>query len=371
MNEDRAIHLARTFGCKVGSMPFTYLGLPLGTTKPTIQDFFPLLNKIEKRLCGVGKFLSYHGRLILINSVFTALPIFYMCCLKIPPQVIKQINVFRKHCLWSKGDINRRGSCLVAWETTCKPKDEGGLGIIDIKNQNSALLLKFLDKFYHKDDTPWVDLTWSKLYSNHQTPPQARSPVGSFWWKDIINLFEDFQALSSSKPNKGDTILFWSLTLSDQNQSLKDLFPQLYSFTKKAKCSLQFFTEHDASRLFNLPLSQQAAAQLEEVMNLLEQAEIDDELNDTWVSTKFSSRKAYKQLQEHATASPLFSWLWKSSNTGKQKFFFWLLLRDRLNTRNLLKRKQAFTFSSNVNLAKPAGTTSQSAGTSDSNHWIW
>jgi hypothetical protein len=285
MNEDRAIHLARTFGCKVGSMPFTYLGLPLGTTKPTIQDFFPLLNKIEKRLCGVGKFLSYHGRLILINSVFTALPIFYMCCLKIPPQVIKQIDVFRKHCLWSKGYINRRGSCLVAWETACKPKDEGGLGIIDIKNQNSALLLKFLDKFYHKDDTPWVDLTWSKLYSNHQTPPQARSPVGSFWWKDIINLFEDFQALSSCKPNKGDTILFWSLTLSDQNQSLKDLFPQLYSFTKKAKCSLQFFTEHDASRLFNLPLSQQAAAQLEEVMNLLEQAEIDDELNDTWVYT--------------------------------------------------------------------------------------
>jgi hypothetical protein len=29
MNQDRATHLARTFGCTVGTVPFTYLGLPL------------------------------------------------------------------------------------------------------------------------------------------------------------------------------------------------------------------------------------------------------------------------------------------------------------------------------------------------------
>jgi hypothetical protein len=41
MNESRATHLSRTFGCQVGNMPFTYLGLPLGTTKPNIQDTLP------------------------------------------------------------------------------------------------------------------------------------------------------------------------------------------------------------------------------------------------------------------------------------------------------------------------------------------
>jgi hypothetical protein len=35
---------------------------------------------------------------------------------------------------------------------------------------------------------------------------------------------------------------------------------------------------------------------------------------------------------------PLFSWLWSFENFGKHKFF-WLLLKDRLNTRNLLRRK--------------------------------
>ena len=31
MGSERATHLANTFGCQVGDMPFTYLGLPLGT----------------------------------------------------------------------------------------------------------------------------------------------------------------------------------------------------------------------------------------------------------------------------------------------------------------------------------------------------
>jgi hypothetical protein len=156
MTDARAYHIAGLFGCKIGSLPFTYLGLPLGTTKPSLEEYSPLLTRIERRITGISKFLSYHGRLILVNSVLSALPTFYMCSLKIPPQIIKQIDVYRKHCLWIKGDITRKGTCLVAWETACKPKDQGGLGIIDIKSQNNALLLKFLDKFYNKAEIPWV-----------------------------------------------------------------------------------------------------------------------------------------------------------------------------------------------------------------------
>lgn len=34
-----------------------------------------------------------------------------------------------------------------------------------------------------------------------------------------------------------------------------------------------------------------------------------------------------------------FKWLWKSSCQNKRKIFFWLLLKDQLNTRALLKCK--------------------------------
>jgi len=258
MNDSRATHLANTFGCKVGDMPFTYLGLPLGTTKPSLIEFTPLLSKIETRLSGISKFLSYNGRLILVNSVFSALSTFYMWSLKIPPQVIKQIDIFRKHCLWSKGDINRRGSCLVAWEFACKPKDQGGLGIIDIQSQNEALLMKFLDKFYNNHDIPWVKLTWSAFYSNNQTPPQARSPIGSFWWKDILKLFRKFQNLAICSAHRGNTIMFWSDNWT--GQLLKTQFPELFSFTRKPKCSISYFLNQEDDRLISLPLSQLAAA---------------------------------------------------------------------------------------------------------------
>lgn len=74
MTQDRAVHLARTIGCKVGSIPFTYLGLPLGTTKPTVDEFIPILIRIEKRLMGLNKLLSYSRRLVMVNSLLTALP---------------------------------------------------------------------------------------------------------------------------------------------------------------------------------------------------------------------------------------------------------------------------------------------------------
>jgi hypothetical protein len=35
----------------------------------------------------------------------------------------------------------------------------------------------------------------------------------------------------------------------------------------------------------------------------------------------------------------IFTSIWESSCQAKHKFFFWLLLHDRLNTRNLLRRK--------------------------------
>jgi hypothetical protein len=36
-----------------------------------------------------------------------------------------------------------------------KPKDKGGLGVINLWLQNDALLLKQLSKFYNKEDIPW------------------------------------------------------------------------------------------------------------------------------------------------------------------------------------------------------------------------
>ena len=147
---------------------------------------------------------------------------------------------------------------MAAWDIACKPKDQGGLGNIDIQKQNDALLMKFLDMFYNCADVPWVTLTWSHFYSNIQTPPDARSPVGSFWWKDIMRLFEIFQSLTPCYPNKSNSVLFWSDIWVEQ--SMKDKYPQLFSFARKPKCSVRFYLNQTLDRIFSLPLFQLAAA---------------------------------------------------------------------------------------------------------------
>jgi hypothetical protein len=87
--------LSRTFNCQTGSVPFTYLGLPLGLSKSRIHHFLPLIQRIERRLSCTSTFLSQAGRLELVNSVFSALLTFLMCTLKIPASTIKQIDAYR------------------------------------------------------------------------------------------------------------------------------------------------------------------------------------------------------------------------------------------------------------------------------------
>jgi hypothetical protein len=100
LDHQKVVHLAAVFGCRIGTFPFTYLGPPLGITKPTIKDYLPLINIIERRLNSTNLWLSLAGRLTLINSTFFAMPIFAMCTPKLPAAVIKNIDQIRRICLW-------------------------------------------------------------------------------------------------------------------------------------------------------------------------------------------------------------------------------------------------------------------------------
>jgi len=156
--------LAAAFGCQIASMPFTYLGLPMGTTKPRLEDLSPLMDRIERKLISYSNFLSYSGRLQMINSAITPITTYAMCSIKLPIGVIDNIDRVRKQCLWRGNDVTKKGGHLVAWPTVQKPKSKGGLGVINLKLQNDALLLKKFHKFYTKKDIPWINMIWFRYY---------------------------------------------------------------------------------------------------------------------------------------------------------------------------------------------------------------
>jgi hypothetical protein len=76
--------LANDFGCKIEALPFTYLGLPLGTTRPSVDDIMSLVSRLDERLSGISSIMTYTGRLTLLKSTLNAIPMYAMCVLKIP-----------------------------------------------------------------------------------------------------------------------------------------------------------------------------------------------------------------------------------------------------------------------------------------------
>jgi len=67
------------FGCKLGSYPFRYVGIPMHFRKLSNNDWKIIEDRIEKRLSGwKGNLLSIGGRLVLINSILSSLPMFML-----------------------------------------------------------------------------------------------------------------------------------------------------------------------------------------------------------------------------------------------------------------------------------------------------
>jgi hypothetical protein len=146
---ERANALAAEIGCRGGVMSFTYLGLPMGTTRPTVEDLMPMVCAVERRLSSTALWLTYGGRLTYVNSVITPLVTFAMCTLKIPIKIFEFCDRARRHCLWRKMvDGEEKCHSLASWEMVCQPKIKGGLSVMNLKVQKQALLIKLMDKFY-------------------------------------------------------------------------------------------------------------------------------------------------------------------------------------------------------------------------------
>ena len=70
--------LAKILGCRVGSLPMTYLGMPLGVSHKSSPIWNPILDKIERKLPGWKKlYSSKGGRLTLLKSTLSSLPTYF------------------------------------------------------------------------------------------------------------------------------------------------------------------------------------------------------------------------------------------------------------------------------------------------------
>ena len=66
--------LAFVLGCKVGDLPTSYLGLPLGAPSNSLVVWVGVEHRFHKRLALWKKYISKGGRLTLIQSTLSSLP---------------------------------------------------------------------------------------------------------------------------------------------------------------------------------------------------------------------------------------------------------------------------------------------------------
>jgi hypothetical protein len=136
--KDQEVFYSQLFGCEIGKYPFRYLGLPMNTRKLNNKDWQTIGNRIEKRLSGwKGKMLTVGGRLVLINSVLSSLPMFMMSFFELSRGVLEKIDYFRSRFYW-QNDQHKWKYRLAKWEILCHPKSQGGLGIQNLDIQTSA-----------------------------------------------------------------------------------------------------------------------------------------------------------------------------------------------------------------------------------------
>ncbi|XP_074277785.1 uncharacterized protein LOC141601405 [Silene latifolia] len=179
---------ASTTGLKIGKLPFKYLGVPISAKKLSVLDCNILVERIVDRIRALGaKKLSYAGRLVLIKSVLGTLHSYWARIYIIPSSIMAKIESTCRSFLW-KGDAHSHSNALVSWKQVCLPKEQGGLGVCDIRRWNVAAVGKYVWWVMDKKDHLWVKWVHCTYLKSVPWTDYTPSQSSSWAWKRICRV---------------------------------------------------------------------------------------------------------------------------------------------------------------------------------------
>ncbi|GJT75675.1 putative RNA-directed DNA polymerase, eukaryota, reverse transcriptase zinc-binding domain protein [Tanacetum coccineum] len=139
VSEENLEAMAILAGCLAGSLPFTYLGLPIGKNMKLTDSWCVIVDKFKSKLSSwKANLLSIGGCLTLIKLVLGSLGIFYFSIFRAPELTFNILERLRARFFWGGHD------------------DQGGLGVGSLKAFNLALLQKWRWRLVNKPELLWV-----------------------------------------------------------------------------------------------------------------------------------------------------------------------------------------------------------------------
>ncbi|KAL0289058.1 UNVERIFIED_CONTAM: hypothetical protein Scaly_2713200 [Sesamum calycinum] len=254
-------------GFQEGTLPIKYLGIPLTSSRLTMSDCRPLIDKVEARLAGWNhQNLSYAGRLQLIKSVLSTLHMYWASAFILPKGILKILEKKMRRFLW-----HGSGNAKVAWEQICKPKQEGGLGIRSLMIMNQALMLKQLWRLIQNDGTSiWVE--WIQRHRLRQSTIWTfNGATGSWGWKKLLKLRPLLQRGVIYKVGDGSSFSLWQdvwhergpLCLTFPRGPVITVISPLSSVLQRNQWSWPASTDADIAEIISqLPPTQPSAADM-------------------------------------------------------------------------------------------------------------
>jgi hypothetical protein len=329
------------FGCNIGNYPFRYLGIPMHHRQLLNSEWRKVEERFEQKLsCWKAKYLSYGGRLVLLNSVLSSLPMFMMSFFEIPKGVLKKLDYFRSRFFW-QGSSNKHKYRLARWDILCRPKDQGGLGILDLHLQNKCLLAKWIVNLLNTSGT-WQTLLKNKYLNSKTLTQVSAKPTDSHFWRGLLSIKDVVLANGSFNIKDGTSTRFWDDTWVG-GKPFKDRYPNLYNIVRDPHASVaKIMGTNPLNVSFRRAL---VGNKLSEWLNLVARISnivlVDGSDNFIWNLTKsglFTVRSMY--LHSIDTRPPFQNKkIWKLKIPLKIKIFLWFLKRRVVLTKdNLAKR---------------------------------
>jgi hypothetical protein len=132
--------VALLLNCRLGKFPIMYLGLPVSDKTLRASDWEFLTTKVGRRVDPwQGTFLASASRMELTNSCLSSLPMFALSLFMLFDLTHAVFDKVRSRFFW-EGVGDKHKYHMVDWATVCLPTTFGGLGILNTRHINIALM---------------------------------------------------------------------------------------------------------------------------------------------------------------------------------------------------------------------------------------
>lgn len=174
------------------------------------QSFSFILDKMCKKLAGwKAKSLSFAGKVTLAQASLLNIPGYVFQTSLIPASMCEEAEKLCRDFMWGS-TANTRRCHLIAWDSLCKPKDEGGLGFHNLRTLNKAHMMKLVWSMISNPDKLWVRIMKAKYSCGVQAMPRfVHNANSASTWKAMVSAWGDVNCNLIWVVRNGRGIRFW------------------------------------------------------------------------------------------------------------------------------------------------------------------